>query len=93
MPDQATLHRDDVTIESAASWRIAVVSMLIISVGWGAPYLIAVALKPMAADLGSARSVPSLASSLAYIGIGVGGIFMGWWADRVGAMWTCACPL
>jgi MFS family permease len=62
--------------------------MLIISVGWGAPYLIAVALKPMAADLGSARSVPSLASSLAYIGIGVGGIFMGWWADRVGAMWT-----
>jgi MFS family permease len=87
-PDQATLHRDDVLPESPASWRIAVVSMLIISIGWGAPYLIAVALKPMAADLGSARSVPSLASSFAYMGIGVGGIFMGWWADRVGAMWT-----
>jgi MFS family permease len=88
MPDQAPLHRDDVITESPVSWRIAVVSMLVISIGWGAPYLIAVALKPMAADLGSARSVPSLASSFAYIGIGVGGIFMGWWADRVGAMWT-----
>ncbi|HXP73868.1 MAG TPA: MFS transporter [Stellaceae bacterium] len=88
MPDQAPRQREGVIIESAASWRIAVVSMLVISIGWGAPYLIAVALKPMAADLGSARSVPSLASSFAYIGIGVGGIFMGWWADRVGAMWT-----
>jgi len=88
MPDQAPLHRDDVVIETATSWRIALASMLIISVGWGAPYLIAVALKPMAEELGAARSVPSLASSLCYIGIGVGGIFMGWWADRVGAMWT-----
>lgn len=88
MPDQAPHYRDDAVIETPSSWRIAVVSMLVISIGWGAPYLIAVALKPMAADLGSARSVPSLASSFAYIGIGVGGIFMGWWADRVGAMWT-----
>ncbi|HKF74393.1 MAG TPA: MFS transporter [Stellaceae bacterium] len=88
MPDHAPLRRDDVVIETRTSWRIAVVSMLIIAIGWGAPYLISVALKAMAADLGAARSVPSLASSLCYIGIGVGGIFMGWWADRVGAMWT-----
>src|SRR5579885_450374 len=88
MPDQALLNRDDVVVETRTSWRIAVVSMLIISIGWGAPYLISVALKPMAAELGAARSVPSLASSLCYIGIGVGGIFMGWWADRVGVMWT-----
>jgi len=71
-----------------ASWWVAIASLLIIFVGWGSPYLIAVALKPMAADLGAARSVPSLASSLAYVGCGIGGIFMGWWADRVGAMWT-----
>jgi MFS family permease len=88
MPDQAVLHRDDASIETAVSWRIAVASMVIISIGWGAPYLIAVALKPMAADLGAGRSIPSLASSLTQLGIGVGGIFMGWWADRVGAMWT-----
>jgi len=88
MPDQAPLHRDGIVIETPASWRIAVVSMVIIAIGWGAPYLISVALKAMAADLGSARSVPSFAASLCYVGIGVGGIFMGWWADRVGAMWT-----
>jgi MFS family permease len=88
VPDQAPLHRDPVIAETPVSWRIAVVSMLIISIGWGAPYLIAVALKPMAADLGAGRSIPSLASSLSQAGVGVGGIFMGWWADRVGAMWT-----
>lgn len=88
MPNQAPAQREDVVIESAESWRIAVVSMLVIAIGWGAPYLIAVALKSMAADLGAGRSAPSLASSLTQLGIGVGGIFMGWWADRVGAMWT-----
>jgi len=88
MPDQAPLHHDEIVIETPASWRIAVVSMLVIAIGWGAPYLISVALKVMAADLGAARSVPSFAASLCYVGIGVGGIFMGWWADRVGAMWT-----
>jgi MFS family permease len=88
MRDQPATHRHEEAMESAASWRIAVMSMMIIAIGWGAPYLVAVSLKSMAADLGSARSVPSLASSLTYIGIGVGGIFMGWWADRVGAMWT-----
>jgi MFS family permease len=87
MPDQAPLHRDAV-IETRLAWRIAVVSMVIIAIGWGAPYLISVALKSMAADLGAVRSVPSAAASLCYVGIGVGGIFMGWWADRVGAMWT-----
>jgi len=88
MPDQTPLHHDEIVIETRASWRVAVVSMLIIAIGWGAPYLISVALKPMAADLGAVRSVPSFAASLCYVGIGVGGIFMGWWADRVGAMWT-----
>jgi MFS family permease len=88
MRDQLAAHHIGEVADSAASWRIAIASMFIIAIGWGAPYVIFVALKSMAADLGSARSVPSLASSLTYIGIGVGGIFMGWWADRVGAMWT-----
>ena len=88
MPDQAPLHHVDVVIETRTSWRIAVASMFIIAIGWGAPYLISVALKAMAADLGAVRSVPSFAASLCYVGIGFGGIFMGWWADRVGAMWT-----
>ncbi len=86
MRDQSALvHIDDP--ETRRSWWIATASMLIMFVGWGAPYVVAVALKPIAAELAVPRSIPSLATSLAYIGSGVGGIFMGWWADRVGAMW------
>jgi MFS family permease len=88
MRDQPALPDVVKTSEGTSPWLVAVASLLIIFIGWGAPYLVAVALKPMAADLGAERSVPSLASALAYAGSGVGGIFMGWWADRIGAMWT-----
>ncbi len=87
MRDQTTLRETAGAAEAPSLWWVAIASLLIIFIGWGAPYVVAVALKPMAADLGAERSVPSLASALAYIGSGVGGIFMGWWADRVGAMW------
>src|SRR4051794_34791705 len=75
------------TVETAASWHIAMISVLVMAIGWGAPSLLAVALKPIAADLATSRSVPALAASLTYLGSGVGGIAMGWAADRVGAMW------
>src|SRR5258708_19573007 len=87
MRDQALLTDLDRPDAAALSpWGVAVASLLLIFVGWGAPYLVAVALKPMAADLGAERSVPSLASALAYFGSGIGGVFMGWWADRTGAL-------
>jgi MFS family permease len=91
MRDHATLHEAGNSTKATAPWGVAVASLLIIFIGWGAPYLVAVALKPMAADLGAERSVPSLASALAYIGSGIGGIFMGWWADRHGAMRPALC--
>lgn len=75
------------TVETAASWHVAIASVLVMAAGWGAPSLIAVSLKPIAADLGTSRSVPALAASLTYLGSGVGGIAMGWAADRFGAMW------
>jgi MFS family permease len=87
MRDQPTLHETADPADPPSLWWVAIASLLIIFIGWGAPYVVAVALKPMAADLGAERSVPSLASALAYIGSGVGGIAMGWWADRAGAMW------
>jgi predicted MFS family arabinose efflux permease len=74
------------TVETRASWVIAVASLLLISIGFGSTYVVIVALKPIAAELGS-RSVPSLASALAYVGTGAGGILMGAWADRVGPLW------
>jgi MFS family permease len=72
------------SVETRASWHQALVALAILSVCYGAPLLVVVALKPIAADLGTPRSVPALASSLAYFGTGLGGIPMGWLAERIG---------
>jgi MFS family permease len=53
-------------------------------VSFGAPVITVVALKPIAAELGDARSVPALACALAWFGAAVGGIPMGWMAERFG---------
>jgi MFS family permease len=58
------------------------------STAFGAPYIAVVGLKSIAADVGSARSVPALASSLVWFGAGLGGIAMGRMADRIGVRWT-----
>src|SRR5262249_16441593 len=43
---------------------------------------------PIATDLGSSRSVPALANSLAWLGSGAGSIAFGWVAERVGIVRT-----
>ncbi|MCC2665659.1 MAG: major facilitator transporter, partial [Geminicoccaceae bacterium] len=43
-----------------------------------------VALKPIAAEFGWPRAVPSLCYALVLLGGGLGGLVMGRWADRVG---------
>ena len=72
------------SVETRASWVVAIVALVILAVAYGGPLLAAVALKPIAADLGTPRSVPTLATSLSFIGAGVGGIFMGWMSERIG---------
>lgn len=76
------------SIESRASWAIALTALGIYTVSFGAPVITVVALKPIAADLGGARSVPALAYSLAWLGAASGGIAMSWMAERVGVRWT-----
>src|SRR2546423_7316042 len=76
------------TVESRASWVVALTALGIYSVSFGAPYITVVALKPIAAELGSARSVPALAFALAWFGSALGGIAMGWLAERLGIRWT-----
>jgi MFS family permease len=76
------------SVESRASWVVAGASLAILSFSYGAPYLVAVGMRPIAEELGSARSVPSLAASLAWFGGGVGGMLMGWLAEKVGVRWT-----
>jgi MFS family permease len=63
-------------------------SLAILAIAFGGPWIAVVALKTIAAETGGARSVPSFASSLAWFGAGLGGIGMGWLADRYGVRWT-----
>ncbi len=72
------------SIDSREAWLATVAALLVTSVSLGAPYVVIVALRPIAEELGGFRSVPSGAMSLAMLGTGVGGLAMGWVAERVG---------
>ena len=67
---------------------VAAISLAILSVAFGAPWIVVVALKQIAAETGGARSVPALASFLAWFGTAAGGIGMGMLAERIGVRWT-----
>jgi len=72
------------SIETPFGWTVAVVSTLMIATAFGASYLVVVGLKPIAADFGWPRQIPSAAYSVSLIGAGIGGIIVGLWADRRG---------
>jgi MFS family permease len=76
------------SIESRASWVVASVALVTMLMAFGAAWITAVALKDIAAEVGGKRSVPALASALAWLCSGAGGIMMGRIADRVGTRWT-----
>jgi MFS family permease len=75
-------------VDSKSSWVVATVCVLLLATAFGAPWMAAVALKDIAAEVGGARSVPALATALAWFGSAFGGIGMGWIAERVGVRWT-----
>jgi MFS family permease len=76
------------SVETRASWVVALTALGIYTVSFGAPVITVVALKPIAAELGGARSVPALAFALAWLGSATGGVAMGWVAERIGVRWT-----
>src|ERR671914_166756 len=65
-------------------WVVALASMVMMTVAMGAPYLVIVALKPIAAEFGWPRAVPSLCYAFALLGAGLGGLLIGRFADRAG---------
>lgn len=69
-------------VDSPYAWRLAFVSTFCIVLGGGAIYLPVVGLKEIAAEFGDRRAVPSLAYMLGFVFMGVGGVMMGWLADR-----------
>jgi MFS family permease len=75
-------------VDSKSSWIVATVCVLVLGTAFGAPWMAAVALKDIAAEVGGTRSVPALATALAWLGSAFGGIGMGWIAERVGVRWT-----
>jgi MFS family permease len=74
----------DESIEGPRSWQAAALTVVILSVAFGAPLLVVVGLRQMQADMGTDRSVIALASALIWIGNAVGGVVMGWVAVRIG---------
>ncbi len=80
--------RHPASVETRASWVVALTALGIYTVSFGAPVITVVALKPIAAEFGGARSVPALAFALAWLGWAVGGVAMGWAAERIGVRWT-----
>jgi MFS family permease len=76
------------SIETRASWVVASVSLILLGLSFGGPWITAVGLKQIAADTGGARQVPSLAVSLALFGSAVGGLLMGRIANSYGIRWT-----
>jgi MFS family permease len=72
------------SIESRASWVAAFLTLGILSISYGAPLLVVVGLKPIQDSLGTDRSVVALAGALVWVGTGLGGIMMGWLAERIG---------
>ena len=76
------------SMEGPPSWRAALLALAILSVSYGSPLLAVVGLRDMQAALHTDRSILALASALVWVGTGVGGIPMGWVADRIGIRTT-----
>ncbi|HEY5379952.1 MAG TPA: MFS transporter [Pseudolabrys sp.] len=79
------------SVETRASWVVAFVALVIMAMAFGAAWITAVALKDIAAEVNGSRSIPALASALAWLGSGAGGILMGRIGDKVGTRWTVIC--
>jgi len=88
MPDLGVTPHRVGSIESRASWTAAFLTLAILSISYGSPLLVVVGLKPIQEALGTDRSVVALAGALVWVGTGLGGIMMGWLADRIGIRLT-----
>jgi MFS family permease len=75
-------------VEGHGAWAAACIALLLLSISYGSPLLIVVGLKPIAASLDTPRQVISLAAAMTWVGTGLGGILMGWLADRIGVRRT-----
>ena len=71
-------------LDSRAAWITASAALAIMTIAYGAPLVVVVAMKQIAAELQTNRSGPAGAGSLSYVGAAFGGIVAGWLAGRLG---------
>lgn len=71
-------------LDSRTAWITASAALAIMTIAYGAPLVVVVAMKQIAVELQTNRSGPAGASSLSYVGAAFGGIVAGWLAGRVG---------
>ncbi len=71
-------------IGSAYAARRLLVTLALMTLGGSSMYVVAVVLPAVQAEFGISRADASLPYTLMMIGFGVGGLFMGRWADRAG---------
>jgi MFS family permease len=76
------------SIETPRSWTVATVSLIVMAVAFGAPWIAVVGLKDIAAEVNGVRSIPAFAGALVWLGSGLGGILMGRVAERFGVRST-----
>ena len=72
------------SVETGASWFAAAIVLFIFTFSYGAPLVVVVSLKEVAAEFDNARSIPALAHALAWLGSGTGALAFGWVAERLG---------
>lgn len=77
------------SVETPFGWVVVAASLVFITVSFGTSYIVTVSLKPIAAEFGWPRWVPSTAYAMLMLGGGTGGVVMGHWADR-GGIWRPA---
>ena len=72
--------------ETSYAWARLAASLALMTIGGAGMYAVAVALPPVQAEFGVARSAASLPYTFTMIGFGLGGILMGRLSDRFGVM-------
>ena len=72
--------------DSRYAWTRLAITLLLMTLGSSAMYVVSVVLPAVQAEFGVARADASLPYTLLMLGFGIGGVLMGRLADRFGVM-------
>ena len=73
-------------VESRYAWWRLAAALLLSTIGGVGTWSVVVALPAIQIEFGSARGAASMPYTLTMIGFGIGGVILGRWSDRIGAM-------